>query len=113
VRASIWVSYFVAWVRYFFALPMVTVQARGEDGNRDKTGTTGGRQKERGLQGVVYSALTDRVSIYPERAGFEPAVRLPVHWFSKPAPSATRTPLQAEGTYTCTQHLAVREPRGR
>ncbi len=30
-----------------------------------------------------------------ERAGFEPAVRLPAHWFSKPAPSATRSPLQA------------------
>ena len=29
----------------------------------------------------------------PERAGFEPAVRSPAHWFSKPAPSAARTPL--------------------
>jgi len=29
----------------------------------------------------------------PERAGFEPAVRKTAHWFSKPAPSATRTPL--------------------
>ena len=28
-----------------------------------------------------------------ERAGFEPAVRINAHWFSKPAPSATRTPL--------------------
>ena len=29
-----------------------------------------------------------------ERAGFEPAVQKTAHWFSKPAPSATRTPLQ-------------------
>ena len=29
-----------------------------------------------------------------ERAGFEPAVELPLHTLSKRAPSATRTPLR-------------------
>ena len=38
-------------------------------------------------------SLSDK-DLGTERAGFEPAVRLPVHWFSKPAPSATRSPLQ-------------------
>ncbi len=32
-----------------------------------------------------------------ERVGFEPTVRLPAHRFSKPAPSATRTPLHVAG----------------
>ncbi len=34
-----------------------------------------------------------------EREGFEPPVQLPAHWFSKPAPSATRTPLLADRSH--------------
>ena len=32
-----------------------------------------------------------------ERAGFEPAVRLPLHTLSKRAPSTARTPLRISG----------------
>src|SRR5438105_3470476 len=32
-----------------------------------------------------------------ERVGFEPTIPLPVYRFSRPAPSATRTPLLADG----------------
>ncbi len=31
-----------------------------------------------------------------ERGGFEPPVQSPAHWFSKPAPSAARAPLQSQ-----------------
>lgn len=34
------------------------------------------------------------LSLLAERAGFEPAIRLPAYTLSKRAPSATRTPLQ-------------------
>jgi hypothetical protein len=34
-----------------------------------------------------------------ERAGFEPAVRFPLHTLSKRAPSTTRTPLRQLQSY--------------
>ena len=62
--------------------------------DRDKTGTSGVREIIEGPQPVDLQEVTGLRSLLPERGGFEPPVRLPVHWFSKPAPSATRTPLQ-------------------
>ena len=44
------------------------------------------------LQELMDVILADKEKT--ERAGFEPAVQKTAHWFSKPAPSATRTPLQ-------------------
>jgi hypothetical protein len=39
-----------------------------------------------------------------ERVGFEPTVRFPAHTLSKRAPSATRTPLRSQQTYSCHIH---------
>jgi hypothetical protein len=44
-----------------------------------------------------YGEKSDKIGLFgqivAERAGFEPAVRLPVHMISSHAPSATQTPL--------------------
>ena len=60
--------------------------ADGEDGNRDKTGTTGGHAQRQGLQPAGNQHVTSLRSLVTERAGFEPAVRLPAHTLSKRAP---------------------------
>src|SRR5690606_16529655 len=44
---------------------------------------------------VVVRWASAVASCFAERAGFEPAVRLPVHMISNHAPSASRSPLQA------------------
>jgi len=51
---------------------------------------------ERTLQVPEVQALVASLSNVTERAGFEPAVPRRAHWFSKPARSATPTPLRAE-----------------
>ena len=50
-----------------------------------------------GSQHTVIAVVASRSSYSPERGGFEPPVRQAVHWFSKSAPSATRTPLHVAG----------------
>src|SRR5205814_1124651 len=52
-----------------------------------------------GLQGTATSPSSTATSTSPlmllaERAGFEPAARLPVHGISSAAPSAARSPLR-------------------
>ena len=42
------------------------------------------------------SANARRFREKPERGGFEPPVHSRAHWFSKPAPSAARAPLQSQ-----------------
>ena len=58
--------------------------------------TTGEPKIAKKLQPVELEELTDATLAYKkrtERAGFEPAVLLRAHWFSKPARSAAPTPL--------------------
>jgi hypothetical protein len=45
----------------------------------------------------MYFIFNNLQVIVAERAGFEPAVRLPLHTLSKRAPSTARTPLRISG----------------
>ena len=49
------------------------------------------------LQKIIDCILAEKQK--PEKAGFEPAVPHRAHRFSKPAPSATRTPLLNSKTF--------------
>ena len=51
-----------------------TERASAEVADRDKPGSSGGRNRERGSQVAVASALASRVSQGSERGGFEPPV---------------------------------------
>ena len=51
----------------------------GRVANWDKTGTTGGQEKEAGSQAAIVKALASRVSFPAEGTGLEPAT-------GKPAP---------------------------
>jgi hypothetical protein len=71
--------------------------------NRDKTGTNPSTQNEAGSQMVVSQPLTSRQSSKAERTGFEPAVGLRLHRFSKPAHSTTLPPLPVGQTRVSTR----------
>jgi len=57
----------------------------------------GGVQKDVKIKGNCDRTRSNSTPNRTERGGFEPPVRQAAHWFSKPAPSATRTPLQRSG----------------
>ena len=63
---------------------------------RDKTGTTGYHFKCQGAEVDSRSVLGRLSSFQAERQGFEPWVPLRAHWFSRPAQSATLSPLRGD-----------------
>ena len=60
----------------------------------DKNGTTGCKSKSRDPQVLAVKELTDHGSFEAEREGFEPSVGFHQHRFSRPAQSATLSPLR-------------------
>ena len=73
-------------------IPAMGVTAQKAD--RDKIGTNGANQKNRCSQVARNTQLTNLSSFQAERQGFEPWVPLRAHWFSRPAQSATLSPLR-------------------
>lgn len=76
--------------------PAQTISSPSEDSLRTVAQST----KEKTPQAPELQELVACLSDRTERGGFEPPIPLRGHWFSKPAPSATRTPLQRLGPGT-------------
>lgn len=66
----------------------------GRFDDRDKTGTTRYNNAKRLPQLSLQQPFTLSVGNNAERGGFEPPVSVNPHWFSKPAQSATLSPLR-------------------
>ncbi len=67
----------------------------------------GGSKIEKLLQVQEFQELVNCLEKESERGGFEPPVPFRAHWFSKPAPSATRAPLQKMTQYAGTPGWAT------
>lgn len=83
------------------ALWSLTISAQAgavntEEANWDKSGTIGSRKDELGSQSSLKRHFASRVSTDTERQGFEPWRGLHPYRFSRPAHSATLSPLQEE-----------------
>src|SRR5690242_14015386 len=74
--------------------PIARKDPGGAAAQLDKTGTAGGMPPGAASQMQGSQPLTAAGSLQAERAGFEPAVREPVHGISSAAPSAARSPLR-------------------
>lgn len=75
-------------------MKVTSANNRSEGEDRDNTGTTPVLQTGEAPQRVEDQAVTELRSNLTEREGFEPTVPVRAHRFSRPVPSATRTPLQ-------------------
>ena len=75
--------------------------------NLDNSWTSSAHDNTKGPQPLIWQTVTGLLSRGTERGGFEPPVRLRAHWFSKPAPSAARTPLPVHSAVAFEHHVHV------